>query len=592
MEPGIGTDSPAFLASDSDGANLNNALLAARMSASDADRESDAPVKKQRRVRTGCFTCRDRHLKCDEALGQCQNCRKSGRICRRGVRLNFVDTQVVAPPTYLQPPATSRVTFRDDSRTIASEYVGGFERYPSPEQEPPMEISGQTAGASESAAVPLFKSSRPAADRHLSFKDPTEVSLMQVFVEKIAPWMDVLDDLKHFTRILPLHALEEPMLYAACAACAGSFSDDGMRLYNIAVQMLSESLSDPLRDMNLCAATAIIIEVAETLVFGPINSAQRPRPEKTARPLVRECQWSTHSQGLGKACSWTSIVMELLDCLISHRNLAWDPDTWSIDMNFPQAQPSITGNEETWAQRMIYICAKVTDFWTASLHSGQKPSVNEASQRLQQWSIYNGWCERWKTLVPRSMLPFGELQSWQAGYHTVFPQIWLLGRCATFAQLFYHITRVLLIKADPAPSEHTPEQQALQYHAHQVCGIVSSEKNPGIPIFSTQLLSVVAECLVDRDAQEEALQILDKVTHDTGLKTQQTKDKLVEVWGWAPFPGHQRAPDASMALNPTDPGHSFTGPEAQHGTTDPSLSFGDAMANPYLDPHFTSFHEL
>jgi hypothetical protein len=200
MEPGTGTDSPAFLASDSDGANLNNALLAARMSASDADRESDAPVKKQRRVRTGCFTCRDRHLKCDEALGQCQNCRKSGRICRRGVRLNFVDTQVVAPPTYLQPPATSRVTFRDDSRTIASEYVGGFERYPSPEQEPPTEISGQTIGASESAAVPLFKSSRPAADRQLSFKDPTEVSLMHVFVEKIAPWMDALDDMKHVSR--------------------------------------------------------------------------------------------------------------------------------------------------------------------------------------------------------------------------------------------------------------------------------------------------------------------------------------------------------------------------------------------------------
>jgi hypothetical protein len=63
-----------------------------------------------------------------------------------------------------------------------------------------MEIHIQTAGVSESAAVPLFKSSRPAADRHLSFKDPTEVSLMQVFVEKIAPWMDVLDDMKHVSR--------------------------------------------------------------------------------------------------------------------------------------------------------------------------------------------------------------------------------------------------------------------------------------------------------------------------------------------------------------------------------------------------------
>jgi hypothetical protein len=98
--------------------------------------------------------------------------------------------------------------------------------------------------------------------------------------------------------------------------------------------------------------------------------------------------------------------------------------------------------------------------------------------------------------------------------------------------------------------------------------------------------------LVDREAQEEVLRILDKITHETGLKTQQTKDSLVEGWGWAPYHGHQSAPDASMALNPPDTGHSFTSAEAQHDTTDPALTFDDAMVNPYLDPHFTSFHEL
>ncbi|KAL2831881.1 hypothetical protein BJY01DRAFT_226357 [Aspergillus pseudoustus] len=586
MEPG--TDSPVLLASDSDGANLNSTPLAARMSASDADRESDAPVKKQRRVRTGCFTCRDRHLKCDEALGQCQNCRKSGRICRRGVRLNFVDTQVVAPPTYLQPPATSRVTFRDDSRTIASEYVGGFERYPPPEQEPSLlESHGQPVGTStESVPAPLFKSSK-TADRHLSFKDPAQVSLMQVFVEKVAPWIDVLDEMNHFSRILPLHALEEPMLYAAFAACAGSPSEDGMRLYNTAVQMLHESLSDPLRDSALCAATAVAVEVAEMLVLGPIE-AQRPRAENAARSLIRECRWSPRSQGLGKACSWMSIVMELLDCLASHRALVWDPENWGVDVNFGQAQPSVSGSEETWTQRIIYICAKAAGYWIASLQAGQKPGGNtDINQKLQEWNLYNSWCDRWIALASRSLLPIGELQSWQANHHTVFPQIWLLGRTAAFAQLFYHLTRIILIKADPVPSEHTPEQQALQYHAYQLCGIISSEKNPGIPIFSIQLLAIAAECLVDREAQEEALLVFDKITHDAGLKTQQAKDKLVKAWGWGPYHDHQPAPDSA------NPGHSFTGVEMQPGTTDPALSFGEALeSHPYLDHHFTSFPEL
>lgn len=61
-----------------------------------------AEAYKPKRVRTGCLTCRERHLKCDEGLPHCQNCRKSSRVCKRGVRLNFIDTNVKAPPM-LQP---------------------------------------------------------------------------------------------------------------------------------------------------------------------------------------------------------------------------------------------------------------------------------------------------------------------------------------------------------------------------------------------------------------------------------------------------------------------------------------------------------
>jgi hypothetical protein len=57
-----------------------------------------AATNKPKRVRTGCLTCRERHLKCDEGLPNCQNCRKSSRVCKRGVRLNFIDTQVQSPP--------------------------------------------------------------------------------------------------------------------------------------------------------------------------------------------------------------------------------------------------------------------------------------------------------------------------------------------------------------------------------------------------------------------------------------------------------------------------------------------------------------
>ena len=43
-------------------------------------------------------------------------------------------------------------------------------------------------------------------------KSQEEVLYMQVFVEEIGIWMDSMDAHKHFSRLLPFHALNEPML--------------------------------------------------------------------------------------------------------------------------------------------------------------------------------------------------------------------------------------------------------------------------------------------------------------------------------------------------------------------------------------------
>jgi hypothetical protein len=92
-------------------------------------------ASKPKRVRTGCLTCRERHLKCDEGLPVCQNCRKSSRTCKRGVRLNFIDTTVKAPAV-MAPIHDWNVTFLDESREIASEYRDGLSKYIALEERP------------------------------------------------------------------------------------------------------------------------------------------------------------------------------------------------------------------------------------------------------------------------------------------------------------------------------------------------------------------------------------------------------------------------------------------------------------------------
>jgi hypothetical protein len=199
--------------------------------------KAPAEVAKAKRVRTGCLTCRERHLKCDEAFPRCQNCQKSGRICKRGVRLNFIDTQTIAPPHHIAHPPGIQLAFQDESREIASGYIGGFERYP-PLKEGPSQfdfadvlaapvIPRQTLPVSpsvlpsfeptsQSEIEPIFNQSysapHPTFHDHGSFSPKPaaqssngrpylntaeEVLLMQVFVEEVGLWMDSMDANKH-----------------------------------------------------------------------------------------------------------------------------------------------------------------------------------------------------------------------------------------------------------------------------------------------------------------------------------------------------------------------------------------------------------
>ena len=218
-----------------------------------------AVAAKPKRVRTGCLTCRERHLKCDEGIPDCQNCKKSNRECKRGVRLNFIDTTIRTPP--ITPPTEEwDVNFLDESREIASEYRGGLSRYAAlgpdtdviPKEEPtfdfseamiqapvlahqqlpsqqtfpqaamdgypppiPMQEQGQdphqrhgsvnsdstfsshTIGATSVSSYNNKQTLTPPSETRETLTDSEELLFMQVFVEEVGIWMDSMDPYKH-----------------------------------------------------------------------------------------------------------------------------------------------------------------------------------------------------------------------------------------------------------------------------------------------------------------------------------------------------------------------------------------------------------
>ncbi|ORY59527.1 uncharacterized protein BCR38DRAFT_58865 [Pseudomassariella vexata] len=632
---------------------------------------SDPVPAKSRRVRTGCLTCRERHLKCDEAMPDCVNCRKSNRECKRGVRLNFIDLTCKEPP-YIPPPVEWSVQFQDESRLIASEYQGGLGRYPKLEQQivtPPQDADLESTLRRSSLAAAMQEMQVPADPRtpatmstpqsmyypdrgqlqpdpysdgmhsrkgsdasfmappalshtggylhlasdsfatikdegnrnllHSTYKDsdvstaasiagvtgagppsnykdgpiggntpiagvdtgmmtppndkngereylnsPEELHFMQVFVSEVGIWMDSLDKEKHFSRQVPYHALKCPMLLNALLACGvkhltltQQYNDDkALFYYDTATTQLLRSLQNPDRNTAECAATAVVLNVYEIMSEKP---TQRMSHIAGARALIRECGWNAKATGLGAACFWLNVGMELLSCLAFNWQTAWDPDQWGVDMDFTTEKEH--GQEEIWVHRIFHIVAKICNF-RASIPKFQEPRPHEEQIRLQarytEWQRLKNMCDDWNNSCPRPMHPFGYLYPLQSqnggnGSKSLFPHVWLIKRAAVVGRLFYHTAQCLLAQINPILPQDSDEAHAVQqHHAHQVCGIVAHAQDRGVASVSIRSLAIVAEVLTERREQHEVVAILKNIDKETGWKLASVIKGLKVKWGW------------------------------------------------------------
>ncbi|KAI1332403.1 hypothetical protein F5Y16DRAFT_407639 [Xylariaceae sp. FL0255] len=618
---------------------------------------------KSKRVRTGCLTCRERHLKCDEELPDCRNCRKSNRECKRGVRLNFIDTKSEPIPE-IAPVDEWTVEFHDESRLIASEYRGGLGLYAkfdaqslTPPQETQMEASPQGKPLltptlkveSDTEASPLglirpptqtisFDESgqvnpdlildaqmyggrkttgtsyapskgAPSADGYGGLKpdafppikdiakssswgsnspagltpvhdgseklplmnknsydqnrspgkgimtppldkyhlprdyltDSDELLYIQIFIEEVGIWMDSLDKHKHFSRLVPFYALKCPMLLNAIFACGVRYlaltrnygDEKALFFYDTATRQLLRCLQNPDRNTGECAATAVVLNVYEIMSEAP---SQRMSHISGARALIRECKWSAKSTGLGNACFWLNVGMELLSCLAFNWQTAWDPELWGVNMDFNTEREA--GNEEIWVHRMFFIMGKISNF-RASLPKFQEPSPHDEQLRVQyranQWDQLKGMCKDWDDACPRSMHPYAYVHASQhvGPVKSLFPNIWLLKRAAVIGRLYYHMALCILAQVNPTASKDSEESLATQqHHAHQVCGIVAHTKDRGVASVSIRSIALVAEILTERAEQEEVASILQRIADETGWRLAVVIQPLKKHWGW------------------------------------------------------------
>lgn len=540
------------------------------MSLGDAEKDRDGAGGKPKRVRTGCLTCRERHLKCDEGLPHCNNCKKSNRTCKRGVRLNFIDTWIETPPRIVTRYGTDAwlLEFLDESREIASEYQGGLKRYrpydevvvpgrrhngqdatfifatsapaaptlmnqslppiqgilPEPfvdtsQQHPDMASiydaqikpdmnmfqphppnSGSTndtqfsnsgpASTVGQASVASYQTTLtdiqgPDSEKKEYLDNQDETLFMQVFVEEVGLWMDSMDPLKHFSRLLPFHALSEPMLLNAFLACGARHltlvnsaynEEKALHYYDTATRYLLKNLQNPNRDTIICATTAVILNVYEIMSE---RALQRMNHIAGARALIKECGWNARAQGIGAACFWLNVGLEVLSCLHFNWQVAWDPDEWGLDMDFSREVHN--GREEVWTHRMLYIIGKVCNF-RATIPRHPEPDPHEQQmrtrQRYEEWTRLKSLIDAWSDGIPRTMQPMAYVHPHQTSSKSAFPEIWLIKRTTTVARLFFHTAQLLMAQTHPFYGPENYEMMELQrQHSRIVCGIVAHVKD-------------------------------------------------------------------------------------------------------------------
>lgn len=260
---------------------------------------------------------------------------------------------------------------------------------------------------------------------------PEELLFLQVFVEEVGLWMDSMDSHKHFSRLLPFHSMSEPMLLNAFLACGARHltlvnpmyhEDRALYYYDTATTQLLRSLQNPDRDTVVCATTAVILNVYEIMSE---RAMQRMNHIAGARALIKECGWNARSTGIGAACFWLNVGMELLSCLHFNWKLAWEPDQWGLDMDFDRELE--IGSEEVWVHRMVYIVGKIANF-RASIPRFQEPSPHDEHIRLKgrfaEWEELKALCDSWNEKIPRTMHPIGYLYSSQNSSKSAFPEVW------------------------------------------------------------------------------------------------------------------------------------------------------------------------
>ncbi|KAL4921465.1 hypothetical protein BDW62DRAFT_174744 [Aspergillus aurantiobrunneus] len=300
-----------------------------------------------------------------------------------------------------------------------------------------------------------------------------EASLLRTFIQTLSPRFDVCDQHSHFSTEVPRRALQVPMVLKAVLALAsrhaaimsGSNDWEASEYHSQCIELLLRALSQAKGsyDDNLLI-TVVILRVHEEL--------ERATDEKChwlgSNRLLNTMSKAASSGGLAEAVSWQFLRQAIYACLVEYQPMQLNLENYEHSSVFQRR------DDAAYANRIIFLCAKIIQLRSAPTHSFHQ----------NDWQYLSDCVEQWNQEKPISWQPL-KYQESNAAEDKPFPEVWLVSPPAVVGLQYYHASRILLATSNGhhgIVSDYERarlrriEEHTIAYHVVNVIGLSRSNE--------------------------------------------------------------------------------------------------------------------
>ncbi|GME48668.1 zn 2cys6 transcription factor [Neofusicoccum parvum] len=536
------------------------------------------------RTRTGCVTCRKRHLKCDERTPSCGPCIKSGHACFYG---NGSAAQAHTPrqpaaatdehPTPHSPdevclaaisPAVSQSNAVEPDSTLAGVAAGDSPGSTVSSSRPA--IGTATAGwfglllddaalelgtDDSSAFYPLdpglFARDASSASQRLSILSPAQANsiaehglwqcseriqlstneclLFENFVRRVSCWLDLFDPDDNFSTLVPRLAMYNTGLMNAILALSvrhislnPSVAPDTSHERADALKYYYETLHYLHKAMQYDSFKTSLELLATSLIVSTYEMLDGSRQD-----------WERHLKGV----FWIQRSQVIHGDTGGLKQAIWwawlCQDVWAA---FREKRKVLTFwkhprtfdqlNEHELACRAIFTFSKAVNFCSMEEVEADKDDV--AGRIAKSESLIN-MLDEWQSLLTIRFSPLPV----DTNTSDIFTPIWIQPSSFAVAVQLNHAARILIYLHRPllgGLNEYLQQQREIARCVDTICGIAKPLIDGAASLMSSQCLYIAGLCVQDTKQREAILELIKKCRHRTGWPIKPLEDELQTLW--------------------------------------------------------------